>query len=108
MIMRLRTKERETIADVECFVKREGGRGFIEIITNVEIDVYSIFLLDNLQKKVEIIGDFQAINEMRGWLWERYFCGKDNDPDEYPIVMESLREILKEIANRHKLYYVED
>jgi hypothetical protein len=108
MILFLRNNKRETIVDIECFVKTEDQRKFVELHASVIIEPYSKFLLDNLDKKDQIISDFSNIDELRGWLWESYFMGRDNDPKEYPNIIEILRKRLQELAEYYKLSYVED
>jgi len=48
------------------------------------------------------------MSELRGWLWERYFMGGDNDPEEYPNVIKGLQALLQGHAEKYNLYYVED
>jgi len=112
MILFLRNKRRQTIVDLDCYVKTEyegnTSRKFVEISASVAIDTYSKFLLENLDRKDEIIEDFTIISELRGWLWEKYFCGGDNDPDEYSNVIKQLQALLQGIAEKYDLYYVED
>ena len=108
MILFLRSQKNRTIVDIECFVKTEEGRKFIELHATVIIDEYSKFLLDNLDKKDEIISDFHDMSELRGWLWENFFMGDDNDPEKYDEVIKELRTMLKDYATKYNLYYVED
>jgi len=108
MILFLRNEKNRTIVDIECFVKTEDGKSFVELHASVMIDTYSKFLLDNLDRKDEIIEDFQTMSELRGWLWEKYFCGGDNDPKEYPNVIKGLQALLQGHAEKYNLYYVED
>jgi hypothetical protein len=108
MILFLRNDKRETLADIECFVKTEDEQKFVEINATVIIEPYSKFLLDNQDRQAEIIKDFSDISELRGWLWESFFMGGDNDPEKYDEVIELLREGLKDIAKNYELSYVED
>ena len=113
MILFLRNKKRQTIVDLDCYVKTEYNgeptpNKFVEISVDVAIDTYSKFLLENLDKKDEIIEDFSNINELRGWLWEKYFCGGDNDPNEYSNVIKGLQALLQGYAKKYDLTYVED
>jgi hypothetical protein len=108
MILFLRNNENRTIVDIECFVKTEDEHSFIELLASVIIDEYSKFLLENLDKKDEIINDFEALSDLRGWLWKKYFVGSNNDPEEYQNVITELRILLKGVANKYNLSYVED
>ena len=108
MILFLRNQKNRTIVDIECFVKTEEGRRFIELHADVAIDTYSKFLLENLDRQKEIIEDFSAMSELRGWLWEKYFCGGDNDPKEYQNIIRQLQALLQGHAEKYNLRYVED
>ena len=108
MILFLRNDKNESIVDIECFVKTEDGRKFVEIHANVIIEPYSRFLLENVDRAEDIISDFSKVSELRGWLWESYFMGGDNDPEEYDNIIKILREELQKMAEYYKLDYVED
>ena len=108
MILFLRDEKNNSIVDLECYVKTEDGRSYVELHSSVDIFYYSIFLLTNPDKQPEIIKDFSEIDELRGWLWEVYFMGGDNDPEKYGDVIAELRKMLKAVANKYNLGYVED
>jgi len=108
MILFLRDEKNNSIVDLECYVKTEDGNRYVELHSSVDIQYYSIFLLNNLDRKIEIISDFSSIQELRGWLWERYFMGGDNDPEKYNDVIAELRKMLKAVASKYDLGYVED
>ena len=111
MILYLRDQNNNTIVDLECYVKTdEDNRDYkyVELGVVVDIQYYSIFLLQNLNRKAEIITTFSDIQELRGWLWESYFMGGSNDPDKYYDVLTELRKKLKAVAEKYDLYYIED
>ena len=112
MILFLRNQKNRSIVDLDCYVKTEyegnASRKFVEISSSVLIDTYSEFLLENLDKKEQIVEDFNNISELRGWLWESYFMGGDNDPEKYQEVLKELQIYLKTIAVKYNLRYVED
>lgn len=108
MILFLRNKKRQSIVDIDCYVKTEDGCRFVELHSSVIIDTYSKFLLENLDRKDEIIKDFSEIDELRGWLWENYFMGGDNDPEKYTDIIGILRNDLNKIGIKYHLTYVED
>jgi hypothetical protein len=64
-------------------------------------------LLENINEKDNIIKDFSKIDNLREWLRESYFKGK-NDPCKFGEVREILKSLLKIIAVRYSLQYVED
>lgn len=107
MILFLRDEKNNSIVDIECYIKNDDG-AYIELSSAVDILYYSVFLLENLDRKVEIIQDFSEIDELRGWLWEKYFMGGKNDPDKYDDVITILRDMLRGIAKKYNLNYVED
>jgi len=115
MIFYLRNKKNETILDVDCYVKCEerfGGEGdyrYVELGAVVCIEPYSKFLLESPEdQRAEIIADFDNLQELRGWLWEKYFMKTKNTRDEYDNVIKALRPMIKGIADKYELCYVED
>jgi hypothetical protein len=74
----------------------------------VPIKAYSTFLLDNPNRKDEIIKTFSELSELRGWLWEKYFMGSKNDPKEYDNVVKEVTKILKDVAKKFSLNFVTD
>jgi hypothetical protein len=108
MILFLRDQNNDTIADIECFIETEDDNRFIELHSSIDIHNYSKYLLNNLDNSREIIRIFDYLSELRGWLWERFFMGSKNDPEKYDEVIEILRKLLKGIAEKYKLHYVED
>jgi len=108
MILYLRNIRNDSIVDIECYVETEDGSSFVELHSLVDIKHYSVFLLMNPKKQIEIIRDFSDIQELRGWLWETYFLGGKNDPEKYNDIIARLRKVLQEVAEKYDLSYVED
>jgi hypothetical protein len=108
MILFLRDQNNNSIVDLECYVSNEDGHRFVELHVTVDIMYYSVLLLGNLHRKEQVIADFSEIQELRGWLWEKYFMGSTNDPDKYDDVIAELRKILKTVGEKYELGYVED
>lgn len=105
MILFLRDKNNNTIVDTECYTKD----GYVEISSGVCIDYYSKFLLESDEAlRDEIIAEFDALQELRGWLWESYFMGRKNTDKEYDDVIEALRVIFRNLARKYDLGFVED
>lgn len=107
MTLFLRDDKNNSIVDLECWVKTEDEHSFVELSVSVDIMHYTRFLLDNLDRSMEIVVDFSEIDELRGWLWEVYFMD-NNDPEKYGDVLAQLRKMLKTVADKYDLYYVED
>jgi hypothetical protein len=110
MTLFLRNKNKRSIVDLEIYIDKSSpdGHKFIEIESTVVVDTYSEFLVENLERKEEIIKDFSEISELRGWLWESFFMDDENDPSKFKEVVTIVKDSLKEIAKRYDLYYVED
>lgn len=109
MIFFIRNEKNRTILDCEYFIKREEGMKFLEIHSSVIVDTYSEFLLNsNPEKQMEIVEDFTELSELRGWLWESYFLGGDNNPEEYDNVLKILQKKISTIAKKYNLIYTED
>lgn len=116
MILFLRDKRNRTIAEVDCYVKSEDGRKFVELHASINIEEYSELLLQSIidpfvwtgdipSYTQELISDFAEIDELRGWLWERY---QNTEPEEYDNIINILQKRFKEIADKHNLKYLED
>jgi len=108
MILFLRDKKKRSIVECECYVKKEEGQKFIELHSVIDIRAYSELLLSKETIQDEIVSDFIELSELRGWLWESYFMGEQNDPEKYSDVIRILREMFTQIATKYELYYVED
>jgi len=108
MVLYLRTKKNETLLDVELYVKTEDGHRFVELRSVVPIGAYSKYLLDNPSRQDEIIETFSQLDELRGWLWENYFMGRQNNPDEYDSVVKEVTKIFKDVANKFDLSFITD
>ena len=105
MTLFLRNKKNETIVDIDCYK----SHGCIEVSSVVCIEPYSKFLLDSPESEREgIIRKFDLLQELRGWLWENYFGGRQNTDVEYPMVLGEIKYTLKDIAKKYDLGYVED
>lgn len=108
MTLYLRSSKNRTIVDIEFYEKTEDSHSFLELHSSIIILEYSKLLLDNLDKKEELISDFSDISELRGWLWENYFMDTQNEVKEYSNVLKQLREMLQSIADKYNLIYRED
>jgi hypothetical protein len=108
MTIFLRTPANKTLLDLEVWVKKEDNYSFVELSAAINIKNYSEFLLNNLDKKEEIVEDFQEISELRGWLWEVYFMEKNNTPSELTNVIVELKKYLGSIAHYYGLRLITD
>ena len=112
MILFLRDKKKRSIVDCECYIKKDekfDDNSFIEISVSIDIRAYSELLLSKFAAMSdEIINDFTELSELRGWLWESYFIGEDNDSEKYSDVIRILREMFIKVAEKYDLYYIED
>lgn len=105
MTLYIRDRKNDTVAEVEYYKKGE----YLEISAGVDIETYSMTLLDiipfGMEHTVKYITDFQAIQELRGWLHERV---QNITIDQYDIVLKQLRDFLQDVAKRYNMHYVED
>jgi hypothetical protein len=108
MILFIRDAHNNTIVDVEVYETE----GHIELHSTVDVRYYSELLLrvlrDEKDRVAAMVGEFVQIQELRGWLWEEHFMGRQNESTEFDVVLQYLRSLLKSIAYAYNLYYVED
>ena len=105
MVLYLRNQKNETILDAEYYEKDN----YLDLSSTVCIEAYSKMLLELPEdRQIEAITEFDNLQELRGWLWESYFCGKQNTSDAYEVVLEVLRHRLNNVAKKYNLIYVED
>lgn len=110
MILFLRNEQNQTILDLDVWIKTEESNSFVEISSSIDISNYSKMLIKNTDKIIQnqMIKDFYELSELRGWLWEIFFMGRKNDPNEFNLVVKELKTILKTVAERYDLFLVED
>lgn len=112
MTFYLRNNENKTLFSAEVWVKTEYEPklkySFVELSPNINITNYSKFLLDNPKKQKKIIDDFNNLNELRGWLWERFFMTGKNDGTQIDDVIDKLKVILGKIARDYNLILTND
>ena len=108
MVLYLRDKKGNNLVDLEVWVDNKDGHSFVELSVTIDIPSYYELLLNNIDKKVNIIRDFDNLSELRGWLWERYFMVMKNDGTKINDVVTKLRKILNKVAKDYKLYLIED
>jgi len=108
MTFYLRDKDNKTILDLEVWIKTEDERSFVELSSCVNIKNYSMMLINGICKQQEVISDFDELSELRGWLWETYFAGRQNTQEEYESVVKELKAILQKVADKYDLLVVQD
>ncbi len=110
MILFLRNEKNQTILDLEVWIKTEDSNSFVEVSSVVNILNYSQMLLKNTDSKIQqqMIKDFDELSELRGWLWEVFFMGRQNDAREFKLVVSSLKQILETVAKKYGLHVIED
>ena len=112
MTLFLRDEKNNSVVDMDCWIETsedDSDYKYIELSVTVDIQSYSMLLLRQpLKKQVQVITDFSDIQELRGWLWERYFMGGKNDPDKYDDVLAKLKAMLREVGERYDLALVQD
>ena len=94
MIHFLRTQQNRTI--IECEVYND------DLHTATNISEYSRFLLDSICQE-EIIEDFDSLDQIRGWWWER-----EEPFGDWASIDEFVKTKFIEVAERYNLRYVTD
>jgi len=107
MIIYLRTKDNDTIVDIEVFGGDKPDLSSIVVIGN-----YSRFLLEYIfthsgSDITEFINLFDDLQEMRGWLFEKYLAIENKNADQKEVE-EKVIEILKPISEKYYLRIVTD
>jgi hypothetical protein len=109
MTLFLRNEKNETILELEVWIKTEDSYSFVELSSIIDIKNYSLMLINtDKEKQIEMISDFDELSELRGWLWEVFFMVKKNEPKEYDSVVQELKAILKNVADKYGLFVVQD
>ena len=108
MIYQLRGAKEGTVCDVEVYCDSE--LDCIEINSSVFVKGYSKLLAKNLGRANEIIQDFTEIEDLRGWLWEKYFMKNRNiySDNHMKNVMEYVSNLLKNVGSKYDLWLYED
>ncbi len=102
MTLFLRNEENRTIVDIEI----NDGKNGMDVRVATIIPTYSKLLLENIERKDEVIADFQEIDELRGWFWEVYM--ELTDEPTFNDAVAQIRNKLLSIAEKYKLNYVVD
>lgn len=102
MTLYLRNKEKQSLVNIEL---NRSSQGIVDLSSVVVIEPYSELLINNLDRKEEIIADFAMIGDLRGWLWEYYDVKYDKD--DLGGVLDELRVILRDVAEKYSLSYIE-
>lgn len=112
MIHFLRDENNNTIIETECWVDSNdnGSERFIDITSSVDIMHYSIHLLSlvDQEQQMNFIGLISNLDSLRGWLWERHFMGRQNDPEEIDRVQEDVKRFYQTTSEITGLRYVTD
>jgi len=74
--------------------------GQIEFNSIINISNYSKLLLASPNKE-NLIRDFNHLNNIKGWLWERFFM--DTEETDMETVLEKMNVILTKISKTYDL-----
>ena len=108
MIFKLR-KGNKTVCDVEVTTQKENGKEYIELRSSVFVAGYSEVLAKHMDEMLKVIKDFEEIEELRGWLWERHLHNNNvYTIENYRSTIDYVKNILSKVAKEYDLYYVED
>ncbi len=103
MTIYLRNENNRTVVDMELWENKESGMD-LRVATNLR--TYSEILLNNIERKDEVIEDFNSIDEMRGWFHEVYM-----EMAESPNFKEAREEVEAKLfmaAKKYNLHIVTD
>lgn len=103
MTIYLRNDRNRTIAEVEIYNKNSVTA---DVSACVNIEHYSEFLVNNLDKKDLIIEDFENVAGLRRWYWEVFMEQRDEPTHEETV--KEIKRILTKIAMTHDLNLVTD
>lgn len=114
MIIYLRTQKNKTLVDISVYNQ--------DLHSVVRITNYSTFLIQQLtfyktkysaDKKqykneiIELVSTFDDLQELRGWLHERYMATENKNPTDEEIEKEVIKK-LKPICKKYSLNIVTD
>lgn len=101
MTIYLRTKDNETVADIELWESDD----CIDIRCAIIIPQYSKLLLSVKDKKT-CIDDFDRLSELRGWYWEVYT--NQHDIVEIDGLIEAVLQLLEYFRDTYSLQIITD
>lgn len=104
MIFFVRNNDNETIVDIEVYKTGDTVR----VKSNVMIDTYSNFLLNNVGNKTEIIFDFDMMDNFNEHLLRIFGQNGELRDSRYDLIISNIRRYLKHISELYNLTYVED
>ena len=109
MILYLKTQENKTLFSAIVYIdsSEERPTNFVELSTTINIENYSHFLIENIEKKNKVISDFDNLNELRGWLWERFFVSTPNDETKLDEVAKKINVTLSKVAKDYNLLLIQ-
>lgn len=104
----LETKDGHKVVDVEPYIRN----GNFEFVGGVSYVKNFLNLYDSIPTNMheEFKNDFNAIDEMRGWFFERYLPFELNyevSDENLCKVHDTIKQWLQAIAKKYNLYYGE-
>lgn len=105
MVIYLRDKNKENLFEVEIWENKEG----IEVKPHIYFKNCAEHVLNNFTNLMylrDFISEFDYLEELRGWYFEKYRQSKK--PQDYASVLKELRTIIRLIAQKFDFYVVED
>ncbi len=106
MIIFIRNTEDKTLAEITVYNKREETCYMVEVRCLVDITNYSALLTSDPEKSPDVIKDFNFIQEIRGWYFEKYYPTHKND--SVFTVCQAVEKQIAPICERHGLKIVHD
>ena len=107
MIIFLRTPDNKTLVDIDVFGGEKPDLRSVVIIGNYSRFLLEYCVLHGGSAVTDIIDLFDDLQELRGWLFEKYLATENKNANQREVE-EKVIEILKPIAKEYGLVIVTD
>lgn len=104
MVINLRNKDKQNVVDIEINVAvRDWNLSeYVDLRISVDLELYSKILLDNIDRKEEVIDDFVEIDQLRTWLHESFLM-LSNTVKDYQRVVDAVKKRVTDIGDKYGL-----
>lgn len=104
MVINLRNKDKQNVVDIEINVAvRDWNLSeYVDLRSSVDLELYSKILLDNIDRKEEVIDDFVEIDRLRTWLHESFLM-LSNTVKDYQRVVDAVKKRVTDIGDKYGL-----
>lgn len=106
MVIFLRTPDNKTLVDISVFGGENPDLSSVVVIGNYSRFLLEYCVLHGGSAVTDLINLFDDLQEMRGWLFEKYLV--ENKNADQREIEEKVIEILKPITEEYDLVIVTD